>query len=153
MKKFRLLALLLVLSLALTNFTGCAASEKKEIKATIKEFNEAARNVDMDGMLNCIDPKVAAPINMGTGILGSLLGVDVSEMVNYIVHDVLKIDAESNDFLRTLKIETGKITVNETKATVECTIKYESGSDKYEKGAVLTMTKSGEKWYISSISK
>ena len=46
----------------------------------IKNYEKACNDLDMDAMLDCINPSIAEKIELATGVLGMLTGSDSEEL-------------------------------------------------------------------------
>ena len=149
MKKVVALVLCLGLCLSLT-----ACGDKSEIKDTIKDFEEACQTLDLNDMLECMDPTVAKLVGGGAGLIGSLTGKTSEELLDSIVPTLFGEDYTS-EFLQSLKIKVKDVAVNEDNATAMCTITYLYDGEEQSRDAAFEMVKEGSEedadWYIADI--
>lgn len=152
MKKsvLRTLAIVLVGALLLT-LAGCGA--KGKVKSVISRFQNACNALDVNAVLDCIDPTIADIAKGAGGLLGLLSGQDTDAVFQslsslLIAHE----DAKGVDFFKTLKIKVNSVETGETAATAKVTITYKnlSGEEVSREGN-LTLKLSDGSWYITGV--
>lgn len=145
----RIFAVTLVAALLLSL---CACGSKGEIKKTLSEFEYACKNLDLNAMLNCIDPTVAKPVQIGLAIYGMVTDNNVEDMLDDLVELVFGENYESSDFLSKLSIIDPDINRSGNTANVECKISFELSGQEFEKEATIKLVEKEDVWYISGIS-
>ena len=154
MKKtvIRIFSVILVLAL-LFSLTSCG--EKGKIKGTINNFQKACNELNVEGVVNCLEPTVASILKAGAGLLGGLLGDSDEEVFNKLSsllgeHSGM-IGIES---FKTLKIKTNEITVGEDGSSANARVTLDfigiSGEAK-TLDATLKFTNASDQWLISGV--
>lgn len=147
----RILALTLALCLSLTL---CSCGDKSEIKDTIRDFEEACHDLNLNEMLECLDPTVAQVVSGGAGLIGNLLGQSAEELLDNIVPTLFGEDF-SSEFLESLEIKVEDVAVNEHNATAMCTVTYLHNGAEQSRQATFELVKEGvedeAEWYITGI--
>lgn len=158
MKRFvRFVAIIAVISILTCSMSGCASNSSK-IKNTLGEFEYACQNLDIDSMLDCIDPMIADPIRLAVAIYSGATGQDYEDFLDGIfdelVGSLFGTEFDPYDFLGTISISDTKIKAKSNMATAECTLNFEIAGEHFEKDAeiYLTKDKDDDNWYISSIN-
>lgn len=153
-KTARIIALLLLTAALLSCFSGCATKASK-IKDTLSEFEYACRTLDVDAILDVIDPSVADPIRLTIAILSSAAGQDYEDVTDGIleelIYGVFGEDYDPDEFLSTLSISDAKVETTETGAVVTCLVNFEIAGERFEQFSTIVMREVNEKWYIASI--
>lgn len=147
----RAAAMALVLAMCLTL---CACGDKGQIKSTISDFEKACHTLDLNEILDCVDPTVAKVIGGGAGLIGSLTGKTSEELLDSIVPTLFGEDF-SSEFLESIDIKVEDVAVNETSATAMCTISYLYDGEERAQDATLKLVKEGTEkdaaWYINGV--
>lgn len=147
----RVAALVLALSLCLTL---CACGDKSEIKDTIEDFEEACQTLDLNDILDCLDPTVAEVVGGGAGLIGKLTGQSSEELLDSIVPALFGADF-SSAFLQSIDIKVKDVAVNGANATAMCTVTYLYEGQEQSKDATFELVKEGvdddADWYITGI--
>lgn len=155
-KKIRMLSCVLVL-LVISSLTSCSKTDvqKESIKQTLVNFQSACNNADIDGMVDCINPTISKPIQVGMALISTLSGDAYDEMLEEIstniADSVFGQDYGGMDFLKSISFSDMKITVNKDKATVECTIQYKIAGELFDNYTTINMIKKDDDWYISGV--
>lgn len=152
MKKMCKAAGMIMMLILMTLMLGGCTSDKSEIKDTLGRFEDACRNLDLDEMLDCIEPNVADPIRLGMAIYSGATGQEYKDFVDgtfdQLVTAVFGEDLESNDFLSSISISDAKCEVEKENAAVTCMVKFEIAGEKFERETTVYLHKKGDKWYI-----
>lgn len=135
----------------------CACSgSKDEIQNVIDEFEYSCQNLDIDAMLNCIDPSVAQPIRALILAASLLTGTDAEDAtedaMDMAVNTVFGESYEPREFLKGLSIEDEKISVKTKNATVDCKIVFEIAGERFNQNTTIKLKNKDDAWYISGIS-
>lgn len=150
----RITALTLVLVLLVSSMTGCSA-QKTEVLDKLDEFTYACRNLDVDALLNCIDPDIAEPIKMGLVLFSTATGQDYEDVIDGILIDlvgsIFGSDYDPDAFLSTLTISNPKVTVRGKQAKIRCVIGFEIAGKKLSREATIVMAKEQKKWYVANV--
>ncbi len=147
----RIVALTLALSLS---FTLCSCGDKSEIKDTIKDFEEACHTLDLNEILECLDPTVAQVVGGGAGLIGNLLGQSAEQLLDNVVPAIFG-ENFTSEFLQSIEIKVAAVAVNESNATAMCTITYLYNGTEQSRQATFQLVKEGvekeAKWYITGV--
>ena len=147
----RVAALVLAMSLCLTL---CACGDKSEIKDTIEDFEEACQTLDLNDILDCLDPTVAEVVGGGAGLIGKLTGQSSEELLDSIIPTLFG-ENYTSEFLQSLEIKVQDVAVNENNATAMCTITYLHDGVEQSRDATFELVKEGvdddADWYITGI--
>lgn len=155
MKRIRtriIAAVLIVLTAALC-LTGCGGSES-DIKSMLGRFEKACQEVDVEGMMDCIDPDIIAPVRTVLGMLG------VDELNKYAgqvmgVLGLVDIQGESpEDIIKTIKITPKEFSFNEDKTgcDVETEVSYQFNGATSAAAITVKCVLDDGAWYIRSVS-
>ena len=142
--------LIAVVVTAVMMLSLCACSSNAtEIRDTMNEFQYACQNLDIDAMLNCIDPDVAQPIQAGIASYSVATGKDSEDVLDEVVDQIFGSEYDPEEFLSTIEATDVKPKVKKNTATIDCTLSFEIGGQTFERDSRFTMTKKNDKWYIS----
>lgn len=144
----RLCAVILMTAMMLTLLTGCGA--KGDIKKTISTFESACHELDVKGMLECMNPIISKPI------LGAmdLFGVeDTSGLLDKLVGTLSFFEAAgeaTEEFVRSIEFNPTDFAFNsdKDKCTVLAELKYGEDTTKV---VTIEMILRDEVWYIGNI--
>lgn len=118
-------------------------SPKRQIRATISEFETAYNNMDLDRMVSCCEPRVQSLYSGANSLFGSFAGVDFSTLSSLLPFI-------SDDYKETapkVEIDIKRIEfTDKTNAVVTCDINYVGD---YEEEEELNMVKIDDHWYIA----
>ena len=141
----------LLIAAMMFSFAGCGA--KGKVKATIKDFQKACNELDIEAAINCLDPSVSNLLNLGAGLLGALTGADAESMFDSL-SSILASTAESfgADSFKTLKIKVKDVAANDSTADakVEFSYKTDSGEEKTADGTI-SLKSTDEGWKITGV--
>ena len=148
----RIATVLLALSLSITL---CACGDKSEIRDTIDDFEEACQELDLNDLLECIEPSTAATLRAGAGLLGNLTGQSSAELLDSVVPFLFGENYGDSDFLNSIDIEIEDVAVNEDTATAMGTVSFLFHGKTVVKNADFRLVKQGSEkdtdWYITDI--
>lgn len=148
----RMAAVVLALTLSLTL---CACGDKSEIRDTINDFEEACQELDLNDLLECIEPSTASTLRAGAGLLGNLTGQSSAELLDSVVPFLFGENYSDSTFLNSIDIEIEDIAVNETSATAMGTVSFLFNGETVVKNADFRLVKVGSEkdadWYIADI--
>ena len=133
--------------------TGCT-SKASQIKDTLSEFEYAARNLDVNAMLKCIDPDISDPIRLGLAVFSTFTDADYEDFVDGLFDNLGASEFESSytaeDFLSTITISDAKLKTKKHTAVVNCKINFELAGEQFSRDASIEMIEKNDKWYIYS---
>lgn len=144
----KLLVCVLMTSMILT---GCGNADKKECKEVLKEFQYACNNIDVNSMLDCMDPDIADPIR----ILISAAGADPTECLD-MFSDILwyglnESESGAEEVLTSLVIEPEEVEVEDNYAVVYCKMSCMADGVEVVRFADAEMKLHNDSWYIMEI--
>lgn len=149
-KLFNVLSLLLV-AVLLFSFASCGANGK--IKGTISAFQKGCNDLNVSAIIETLDPSISGLLKVGTGFVGSLLGVEDEEIFNSL-SSLLGDHADSIgiESFKSLKIKVNDVASNDSTADAKVTLTYTglSGEEKTT-DATISLKYSSEKWLISGV--
>lgn len=150
----RTAALILAVVLMAGILTGCT-NEKSAILNTMGEFLYACQNLDVDALLNCIDPDTADPIRLGLALYSEAVGKDYEDVTDTILQDfvyqVFGANYIPDDFLSTLDITDMKVTVEKDVAEIQCVVHFEVAGEKFARQSSVLLIKKLNKWYVAYV--
>ncbi|MCD8362857.1 MAG: hypothetical protein LUC98_07850 [Lachnospiraceae bacterium] len=154
MRKF---SFVMAVMMAVMALTGCSVSVKQKSdplpEETIEEFEDAVNNMDVQGMLDCMDEDmqstITSSLDLALGLVSAVTGVKISDYVK--AEDLLNVAPLLQEFIPyTDTGEYGEVDYEVTatyikgsKATVYFTELY-SGEN-----MVINMSKEDDKWLFS----
>lgn len=141
----------LLVAVLLFSMAGCGA--KGEIRATIKDFQYACNEMDIEAALECINPSVYSVLKLGAGLLGSLIGQDAENVFASLSSLLISgADTFGVEAFKTLKIKVNEIAANDTTASAKVTLIYDgkSGEEKTS-DATINLKCTDEGWKIDGI--
>ncbi len=146
------IVLAMVFVLMAVSLCGCGNS-KGEIENLMTEFEYSCNELDIDAMLDCIDPAISDKIKLATGIASMFTDKDSDELTEELV-GMLTGDNSLNadDFFSSIKIETEDIKTKKETGTANAKVEYTIAGEKFKKEATFEYVYEMEKWYISSFS-
>lgn len=152
-KVFRYLVTIILIVIMTMGITGCASKASK-IKDTLSEFEYAARNLDVNAMLKCIDPDISDPIRFGLAVFSTITDADYEDLVDGLFDNlgVSEFGSSFNaeEFLSTISVSDAKLKIKKHTAVVTCKINFELAGQKFSRDASIEMIEKNDKWYIHS---
>ena len=149
----RTVALILTVLMLVTLFCGCESAENRnDIKDLIAKFETSCNQMDINGMLDCINPDVAAVAKAAVGLVGMFANADTDAVLEKLSGLIMNDTSLSGkEFFSSLKIKVGKITVEEDTASVEAVITYTVSGEEKQSETVIECTKRTDNWYIKNL--
>lgn len=150
-------SLLLVLVIACTSVMLCGCGDKSNVKGVIRDFETACNSLDIDAMLDCLNPDIADAVNATLGFVGIFTDKDTETMLDSISKTLLGATEEGeggSEFFSTLKIDVEEVIAGRNSATVDAEVSYDLNGETVEKAAefICNYSDKDEKWYISDFS-
>lgn len=148
--KFKGIVIVMLIAAMVLSLCGCS-NDKSEIENLMTEFEYSCNELDIDAMLNCIDPAISDKIKLATGIAGMFTDKDSDELIEGLV-GMLTGDNSLNadDFFSSIKIETSDIKTKKETGTANAIVEYSVAGEKFKKEATFDYVYNMDKWYISS---
>ena len=154
MKKFRIV--MVALLMLISSVTLCACGDEMKIKSLVNEFEESCNQLDADGILECLNPKIADTIDKALSILDIFTEVDKDEIFSKVSEILMSGLGEvgGTELFSSIDIEIEEMEVGKASATVTGTMTYEVKGEEKETPVTFfcEYSDSIEKWYISEIS-
>lgn len=148
-KLFRKVSVFLAILTVLGTLTACGGSSK--INDTLDEFEYAARNMDIQAMLDCIDPIVADPVRDIFTLYNLIAHEKAEEAFENMINEIFGIDFDVSDFLTDISFEDRVIKTAGSRATVKCRIICEIKGEPFKRDTIVTMRRKNKKWYIAGV--
>lgn len=156
MKKIcKKLVLLLTVILVFGSLFGCGGNDgnNKEIENLVSDFRQSCNKLDIDAMLDCIDPTISDKIRLATGIVGMFADMEASELMDELASLLTGNDSlNADEFFSSIMVETGNIDVSVNNASIDAVVEYTLGGEKFQNDASFSCVKEDGKWYISNFA-
>lgn len=142
------------------SLSGCGGGfgGKSECKELIQDFEEACNELDVQGILNCIDPKVSDPIKTVVAI-GGIVTDNVDQYLEDIMSgigkeltDAVGSNGTTEDVLASIQLEPKKYSLKQKEGTVRCVAIFEVNGMDITKTLNISVVKKNDEWYVSGIS-
>ena len=126
------------------SLTACGKGEVKEV---VNRLEAGINKMDVNEILECINPEVANPIKLLVGTFGQ--GEELLlELVQQVFGATIQFDEVNTE---KVKINPKEVSVNGTNATVECELEFEWGESVIKETIVFNMIKVDDVWYIDGV--
>lgn len=149
MKK-KAVILTMALALLVVSLTGCG--ETKKCINTLKEFQYACNNLDLNAMLDCINPEIADPIRVIIATWSKLTEQDKDELIDGLVSEVIEgldeQDIDVKEFLPLMEIEPKDFQIKKNNAYVRCKVTAVISGVQVKRYLDIYMRKFDGDWYI-----
>ena len=151
-KKIKGIVIVMLIAALVLSLCGCS-NDKGEIENLMTEFEYSCNELDIDAMLDCIDPEISDKIKLATGIASMFTNKDSDELTEELV-GMLTGDSSlyADDFFSSIKIETKVIKTKKESGTSNAIVEYSIAGEKFKKEATFNYVYNMEKWYISSFN-
>ena len=154
--KMKMVLMLLVTLCVMIPLLGCSAEDlqKAEIESLMNTFENACTAMDIDAALDCIDPKVTAPVKAIRGVVGYFLGeTDMSAKFFDLLGQMSGGSVEEpQDFFGNMHIDIGKVRADSKKATVTAAVTCNVAGRQIVRDARFRCICEAGQWYISGFS-
>lgn len=146
----RLSALILITALS---FSMCACgNQTNEIKTLTNNFENSCNKLDMNEMLDCIDPDISGSVKKLTGLIGMFSDKDTDELLDSFAKVLFsELPENSKEFFSSIKIKLGDIEIEEDNASASAEITYEISGEENKTNANFEYVCIDKKWYISNL--
>ena len=150
LKQTGIILLMLIICRALC---GCTIKDKASIVGTIHDFEQSCNEMDLDGMLECIEPTVAdiiriLPIPRTEEGLRDFL-VKTTDIIS--IFDVT-LGEDIFDYFESIKIDIRNIEVEGRRAVVDAKWSYKIDGERIKEDITVRLSERGGKWYITFLS-
>ena len=143
-------ALFLIIALSVS-MCACGG-QNNEIKTLTKHFENSCNKLDMNAMLDCIDPDVSGSVKKLTGLIGMFSDKDTDELLDGFAKVLFsELPENSREFFSSIKIKLDNIEIEEDSASASAEITYEISGEDNKSNANFEYTRVDEKWYISNL--
>lgn len=161
MKKRRFAAALLACMMALS-LAACGANPERDIDALNRRFCRSYNNMDVEGVLDCLEPSMAESISamfdLGLGLLGAAADVDVDLDADtmfalaQVCFDFMPEEQRDSMQIPELDLELENLDLSEdgTEASGTVTITLEAGSESASQTAQIYYVLIDDEWYFSN---
>ena len=108
MKIFKMCAALILIIVLTVSMCACG-NKNNEIKTLTKNFENSCNKLDMNAMLDCIDPDVSGSIKKLTGLIGMFSDKDTDELLDSFAKVLFsELPENSKEFFSSIKIMSKK---------------------------------------------
>ncbi len=151
MKKFKSIAALILIIALSVSMCACG-NQNNEIKTLTKNFENSCNKLDLNAMLDCIDPDISGSVKKLTGLIGMFSDKDTDELLDSFAKVLFsELPENSKEFFSSIKIKLDNIEIDEDKASATAEITYEISGENNTSNANFEYTRIDEKWYISNL--
>ena len=151
MKKIKSLSALFLIIALSVSLCACG-NQNNEIKTLTKNFENSCNKLDMNAMLDCIDPEVSGSVKKLTGLIGMFSDKDTDELLDSFAKVLFsELPENSQEFFSSIKIKLDNIEIEEDSASATAEITYEISGEDNKSNASFEYTRVDEKWYISNL--
>lgn len=150
----KLVSLLLVVAI-MVSLVGCGAGERREaILDTLDHFEKSCQRLDIDGILDCLNPSYARPISTAKALLGAFTDVNTDELLQTafeLLFDQKDVDPEA--FLSAVTFENPEVSSKKTTGLVKADLTVNIAGEKLSYNVEVEMKYDEEEdlWFISGI--
>ncbi len=151
MKIFKMCAALILIIVLTVSMCACG-NQNNEIKTLTKNFENSCNKLDMNAMLDCIDPDISGSVKKLTGLIGMFSDKDTDELLDSFAKVLFsELPENSKEFFSSIKIKLDNIETDEDSASATAEITYEISGEDNKSNANFEYTRIDEKWYISNL--
>ncbi|MBQ8636833.1 MAG: hypothetical protein IJ423_02415 [Clostridia bacterium] len=151
MKKFKNFVALILIIVLSVSVCACG-NQNNEIKTLTKNFENSCNKLDMNAMLDCIDPDISESVKKLTGLIGMFSDKDTDELLDSFAKVLFsELPENSKEFFSSIKIKLDNIEIEEDSASASAEITYEISGEDNKSNANFEYIRIDEKWYISNL--
>ena len=151
MKIFKMCAALILIIVLTVSMCACG-NKNNEIKTLTKNFENSCNKLDMNAMLDCIDPDISGSVKKLTGLIGMFSDKDTDELLDSFAKVLFsELPENSKEFFSSIKIKLDNIEIEEDNASATAEITYEISGEDNKSNANFEYARIDEKWYISNL--
>lgn len=152
----RLCSLVVVVCLLVCSMAGCSKSkDTTAIEQRVQDFVVKCNNLDIDGILRCIDPAISEPVAIAISSIELISKLNNTPIDKYEIFSELSsvlIDESGLDameFFESIQVEIVETELDGNYAYVYSNITYAIADIKFTKEGVIYMTEQADVWYVS----
>ena len=161
----RTLSILLAAALLTLCMSGCSLFKKhteepapqveemtpqQHVEELVSDCTDACHNMDVEAILDCVNPKLADPMRSMLKVAG-LSGKSDEELLE-LVGTYMGAEATNySEFCRTLTAEPGEVEVHGEKANTTVTYTFEQDGQTFRGEADVSFTRVDGQWYVSTL--
>lgn len=151
MKMFK--RIISVILLVVLSITVCACStQESEIKTLTKQFENSCNKLDLNAMLDCIDPDVSGSVKKLTSLIGMFSDKDTDELLDNLASVLFtELPENTKEFFSSIKINIDDVEIEEEKAFASAEIIYDISGEENKTNANFDYICIDKKWYISNL--
>ena len=151
MRRFKIFAALILIIVLSVSMCACD-TQNNEIKTLTKNFENSCNKLDMNAMLDCIEPDISGSVKKLTGLIGMFSDKDTDELLDSFAKVLFsELPENSKEFFSSIKIKLDNIEIDEDSASATAEITYEISGEDNTSNANFEYTRIDEKWYISNL--
>lgn len=151
MKIFKMCAALILIIVLIVSMCACG-NQNNEIKTLTQNFENSCNKLDMNAMLDCIDPDISGNVKKLTGLIGMFSDKDTDELLDSFAKVLFsELPENSKEFFSSIKIKLDNIETDEDSASATAEITYEISGEDNKSNVNFEYTRIDEKWYISNL--
>lgn len=152
MRKFKNFAALILIIVLSVSMCACG-NQNNEIKTLTKNFENSCNKLDMNAMLDCIDPDISESVKKLTGLIGMFSDKDTDELLDSFAKVLFsELPENSKEFFSSIKIKLDNIETAEDSASASAKITYEISGEENKSNANFKYICIDKKWYISDLN-
>lgn len=145
------LAAAIISAVLLLSMAGCGRSENAAVKGVIHDFQKACNRLDLNAMLDCIDPDEAQQLRMAAGIVGMIAGTDSDKLFDGLSNLLFSGFPGGADLFSSIKIDIQDIKIDGDRAAASVEIACEVGGTKTTEDSTIQCVCKDGKWYIDNL--
>ena len=151
-KSLKNIIVFLLLFVIVLSMSACD-NQNNEIKTLTKNFENSCNKVDMNAMLDCIDPDISESVKKLTGLIGMFSDKDTDELLDNFAKVLFsELPENSKEFFSSIKIKLNTIEIEDDKASASAEITYEISGEENKSNANFKYICIDKKWYISDLN-
>lgn len=151
-KSLKNIIVFLLLFVIVLSMSACD-NQNNEIKTLTKNFENSCNKVDMNAMLDCIDPDISESVKKLTGLIGMFSDKDTDELLDNFAKVLFsELPENSKEFFSSIKIKLNSIEIKDDKASASAEITYEISGEENKSNANFKYICIDKKWYISDLN-
>ena len=151
-KSLKNIIVFLLLFVIVLSMSACD-NQNNEIKTLTKNFENSCNKVDMNAMLDCIDPDISESVKKLTGLIGMFSDKDTDELLDNFAKVLFsELPENSKEFFSSIKIKLNTIEIEDDKASASAEITYEISGEENKSNANFKYICIDKTWYISDLN-
>lgn len=131
-----------------------AESEEEKIKAVMTKLQTACNELDVNGMLDCVDPDEAGNLKLAAGAAG-LLGKNNADILKKLISKVGDYgDIDAEEFFSSVRITVNsiKLSSDSQSADVAATVTAESNGETKSRDVMIACVQKNGNWYAKDFA-